>query len=72
MILLCRRVELPIVHTNSPPRDSVGGDQLIVLVRDYSHTAFLGNALHRTYPFTIRDGKDNACVQPFKYLFLDD
>lgn len=36
------------------------------------NTSFIWDALYRTYPFAIRAEKDNACVQQFKHVFLNN
>lgn len=46
-------IELPVVHADSIPDHRSSRDELVVVVFDYQHSAFLWDTLHWAYPCTV-------------------
>lgn len=70
MVLLGGEIQFPVIHTNLPPSHNSGGDELIVVVSNHSHTTLFGHALHRAYPATVGNWINDPCIEPLNNLLI--
>ena len=70
MVLLGRRIQLPVVDADSPLRRMACQDLLTFLVRRDSYSSFLQNNVYWTHPLAIGYEIYDFCVEPFKNFFF--
>lgn len=71
MVLSGGFIQFPIINTH-PPCNSFPYSYELFLLFSMILVPFFRNTFHQTYPFTIRDGFDDVCIQQLRHLSLDN